>query len=422
MNMSFIEETQLAGGPLVVSHTMPQAHTVALGFFVDAGSRDETPAEAGIAHALEHMLFKGTRDLDAIALNERLDQLGGTANAFTSRERTCFHIHVMREDWPEALGLLADMLRYPALPADEWAKEREVIFSEMAMVEDMPDDWTMEQHMQGLFPDAPMGRSVLGRRDSLQAADREMLASFLHAHYRPPRLMVAAAGGIGHEALAEAVRRIDWPQAGAGQVSRSPEAPASGIQLLPRDSGQAHVVLSYPAVAAASVERPLAWLANQLLGGGVSSRLFREVREKRGLAYHVGSHLSLLSDLGVWTVTCDTEPERLGESVAVIADTLAAFPGSLDADELERARRQLQIQMRMGMDSVEGMMLYLGGRLDEPVLRSPDGWAAALQQVSVGAVQDWIHAHLASRPLWTLSGPEEALRRGADSLRAANTR
>jgi len=420
--MPFIEETQLAEGPLVVSHAMPRAHTVALGFFVDAGSRDEAPAEAGIAHALEHMLFKGTRDLDAIALNERLDQLGGTANAFTSRERTCFHIHVMREDWPEALGLLADMLRYPALPADEWAKEREVIFSEMAMVEDMPDDWTMEQHMQGLFPDAPMGRSVLGRRDSLLAADREVLASFLHAHYRPPRLMVAAAGGIGHEQLTEAVRRIDWPQGTGGQALRTPVQPASGVQLLARDSGQAHLVLSYPAVPAASAERPLAWLANQLLGGGVSSRLFREVREKRGLAYHVGSHLSLLSDLGVWTVTCDTEPERLGDSVAVIADTLAAFAGSLDADELERARRQLQIQMRMGMDSVEGMMLYLGGRLDEPVLRTPDDWAEALQQVSVGAVQDWIRAHLAERPLWTLSGPEEALRRGADSLHAANAR
>jgi predicted Zn-dependent peptidase len=419
--MAFVEQTQLAHGPLVVSHAMPQAHTVALGFFVDVGSRDETSAEAGIAHALEHMLFKGTRELDAIALNERLDQLGGTANAFTSRERTCFHIHVMREDWPEALALLADMLRYPALPADEWTKEREVIFSEMAMVDDMPDDWTMEQHMQGLFPGTAMGRSVLGERRSLQAADREALAAFLHAHYRPPRLMVAAAGGIEHEALTEAVLRIDWPQEVGEPASRAPVQPVSGVQLLPRESGQAHLVLSYPAVPATSIERPLAWLANQLLGGGASSRLFREVREKRGLAYHVGSHLSLLSDLGVWTVTCDTEPERLGESVAVIADTLHTLADSLTEDEVNRARRQLQIQMRMGMDSVEGMMLYLGGRLDEPSLRSPDAWAAAMQQVSIEAVQDWIRSHLTQRPLWTLSGPEAALQRGEDSLHAVNT-
>jgi predicted Zn-dependent peptidase len=420
MSMLFSEETQLPDGPLVVTHTMPEAHTVALGFFIDVGSRDESPAEAGIAHALEHMLFKGTKDLDAIALNERLDQLGGTANAFTSRERTCFHIHVLRRDWPEALALLADMLRQPALPADEWVKEREVIFSEMAMVEDMPDDWAMEQHMQALFPGTAMGRSVLGYRDTLSVADRDTLESFLRAHYRPPRLMMAAAGGVAHAELAEAVAGIGWPGGESGRIVRASVQPAAGVQLLPRHSGQAHLVLSYPGIAAASTERPVAWLANQLLGGGMSSRLFREVREKRGLAYHVGSHLALLSDLGVWTVTCDTEPDRLDECIGVIAGTLKSFAETLTAEELARAKRQLQIQMRMGMDSVEGMMLYLGGRLDEPLLRSPDDWAEAIELVSVDVLRDWIRTHFSHRPLWTLSGPEAALGRAERSLQAAN--
>ena len=418
--MSFIEETQLAGGLLVVTHAMPEAHTVALGFFVDVGSRDERPAEAGIAHALEHMLFKGTERLDAMALNERFDQLGGTANAFTSRERTCFHIHVMREDWPEALELLADMLGHPALPADEWQREREVIFSEMAMVEDAPDEWAMEQHMQALFPGMALGRSVLGERQSLAAAGRDDLDRFLRTHYRPPRLMVAAAGGITHAELIEVMDRIDWPTAVDDQASRPPAHLASGVQLLPRDSGQAHLVLSYPGIAAASGERPVAWLANQLLGGGMSSHLFREVREKRGLAYHVGAHLALLSDLGVWTVTCDTEPERLGECIDVIAGTLDSFSDSLTEDELARAKRQLQIQMRMGMDSVEGMMLYLGGRLDEAVLLSPDAWAQAVQQVSLAKLRQWIGTQLSHRPLWTLAGQQAALRQAERSLRAAN--
>ncbi len=420
--MSFAEETQLAGGPLVLTHAMAEVHTVALGFFVDVGSRDESPAEAGIAHALEHMLFKGTRDHDALALNERLDLLGGTANAFTSRERTCFHIHVMREDWQEALGLVASMLLQPTLPADEWIKEREVIFSEMAMVEDAPDDWAMEQHMQALFPGHSLGRPVLGGRDSLTAVGRSELESFLQAHYRPPRLVVAAAGGIDHRAMVEAVAAIAWPQAGDGQAARTPVDPASGVQALVRDSGQTNLVLSYPGITAASTERPVAWVANQLLGGGVSSRLFREVREKRGLAYHVGTHLALLSDVGVWTITCDTEPERLDACIDVITAALEGFADGVSEEELARAKRQLQIQMRMGMDSVEGMMLYLGGRLDEGELLSPDDWVQAVQDVSIDAVRAWIRTHMAQPPLWTVSGPEAAVRRAEHRLRAVNAR
>ena len=420
--MSFAEETDLPGGPRVVTHAMAHAHTVALGFFVDIGSRDEAPAEAGIAHALEHMLFKGAGDLDALALNERLDQLGGTANAFTSRERTCFHIHVMREDWREALGLMASMLLAPALPEDEWTREREVVFSEMAMIEDTPDEWAMEQHMQALFPGSPLGRPVLGERASLSAMGRRELAAFLQAHYRPPRLMVAAAGGIEHRDLVRAVGAIAWPQAADAHLHRAPVVPASGVQALVRGSGQAHLVLSYPGIAADSAERPLAWLANQILGGGMSSRLFREVREKRGLAYHVGTHLAPLSDVGVWTITCDTEPERLEPCIEVIAATLDTLADSLSEGELDRAKRQLQIQMRMGMDSVDGMMLILGGRLDEDRLRSPDEWARAVQRVTLAEVRDWIRARLSQPPLWTVSGPEAAVRAAEHRLRAVNAR
>lgn len=420
--MPFAQETQLPDGPLVLTHAMAQAHTVALGVFVDVGSRDESLAEAGLAHALEHMLFKGTAEYDALALNERLDQLGGTANAFTSRERTCFHIHVMREDWPEALRLVASMLLAPSLPDDEWAKEREVIFSEMAMVEDAPDEWAMEQHMQALFPDSALGRPVLGGRASLSAVGRTELESFLRTHYRPPGLVVAAAGGIDHRELVEAVAAIAWPEATGGRSTRGPEAPASGVQALMRDSGQAHLVLSYPGVTARSPERPVAWVANQILGGGVSSRLFREVREKRGLAYHVGSHLAPLSDIGVWTVTCDTDPERLEACIEVIADTLATFADGVSEAELARAKRQLQIQMRMGMDSVEGMMLYLGGRLDEDALQSPEEWAEAVQRVSLADLRAWARSRLSQPPLWTVSGPKAAVGQAEVRLRAANGR
>jgi len=145
-----IRETQLSNGPLLISHEMPAAQTVSLGIFLNIGSRDETDAQAGMAHALEHMLFKGTRRLDVDALAELLDQLGGTANAFTARERTCFHMRVLREDWQEALGILCDMVIEPALPANEWKREREVIFSEMAMADDVPEDWVFDRHVEAL--------------------------------------------------------------------------------------------------------------------------------------------------------------------------------------------------------------------------------------------------------------------------------
>ena len=147
-----IRETQLTNGPLVVTHAMPESQSVALGIFINTGSRDETAAEAGISHALEHMLFKGTRHHDVHALSELLDGLGGNANAFTARERTCFHIRVLHEDWPEALALLSEMVLHSTVPEEEWGREKEVIFSEMAMVEDTPDEWVMDEHIRALYP------------------------------------------------------------------------------------------------------------------------------------------------------------------------------------------------------------------------------------------------------------------------------
>jgi len=417
LDAELYQETTIDGGPRVLSHAMPDAQSVALGIFIDVGSRDESVAEAGITHALEHMLFKGTKDMDVHQLAEKLDELGGNANAYTSRERTCFHLHVLHEKWREALDILIAMVQEPALPADEWPREREVIYAEMAMVEDTPEEWIVDQHVEALFPSAAIGRPVLGTHESLAAIGAEELAGFLSRWYRSPRMLITAAGNISHQQLVDAVAEASWRPAGDAVKRQKPDVMATGLQPLKREGGQAQIIVSVAGIPVSSDERPVAWLANQVLGGGMSSRLFREVREKRGLAYSVGSHMNSLSDVGTWSVTCGSEPDRAAECVALLGSLLDDFASSITEAEVERARKQLEVQLRMGMDSVEGQMLFLGGRLDESVLISPLQWLDRIKSVETARVAAWAAEHLRAEKLWSIAAPQKALSEICDRIR-----
>ncbi len=409
MTAGVIRESRVAGGPLVLSHAMPGVQTVAIGIFVDVGSRDESDGQAGIAHALEHMLFKGTAWHDVHAISQTLDRMGGNANAFTSRERTCLHMHVLHEAWPKALDILTEMLLQSEVPEAEWQREREVIFAEMGMVEDSPEEWVLDRHMQALFPGHALGRPTLGTQESLSSMTRQALLEFLTEHYRPPRLLICAAGRLEHEALVERVTTMRWPATGPAP-GRRPASLANGIQLLPRQVEQAQIVLSYAGIPAASMERPTAWLANQILGGGMSSRLFSEVREKRGLAYHIASHLSMLSDTGVWTLTCGTEPGRVRACIDVIRETVNAVAADgITEGELALARSMLEVQLRMGMDSVEGNMLRLGGRFDEAPVRTQAYWLERLRRVNMDTLHAWLREHLSAVPMLSICGPQEEI-------------
>jgi len=408
MKKSPISETQLTRGPLLLTHAMNAAQTVSLGIFINVGSRDEAASQSGMAHALEHMLFKGTRRHNVDALAEMLDRLGGTANAFTGRERTCFHIRVLREDWQEALGILCDMVQEPSLPEDEWQRERQVIYSEMAMAEDVPEDWVFDQHVEALYPDQAIGRPVLGSRQILATFDRKHLLSFLNTYYRPPNMLIAAAGSVSHDDILSFLQARDWPD-GKAVGARALVQMSEGMQCLPRDDEQAYFVGSLPGIDAASTERPVAWLANQMLGGGMSSRLFREIREKRGLAYGVGSHLSALSNTGAWSISGSTDPEKLGECMHVLDDVLGDFSASLNPSEFDRAVRQLEVSIRMSMDSCDANMMHLGNRFDEAEILPQDAWVAQVRAVSMQQVRDWAEMQLARPVLWTCSGPSAAL-------------
>jgi len=411
-----IIETRMDQGPLVISQAKPDSQSVALGVVVNVGSRDEAESEAGIAHALEHMLFKGTENHDVRTISEMLDELGGSANAFTGRERTCFYLTTLYEDWRQGLDILLDMVLHATLPENEWFRERSVILSEMGMVEDSPEEWAMDQHLLALFPDSSVGRPTLGNHNSLANISRVQLRNYLESRYRPPQLMVAAAGRIEHSDLVDALSMHTWPRA-ATQPDRPAFTMASGVHRLPRDIEQAYITVSFPGLKLGSDDRPAAWLANQMLGGGMSSRLFREVREERGLAYSVDSSLFSLSDGGAWTISCATDPKMLPDCIQVIENVLNEYSTvTIDRTELGRAARQLQVQMRMSMDSVENLMLRMAARFDEPVVRPISYWLEQVNEIEATHVEGWKSSHLTAKPLWSICGPGKALDDAAQYL------
>lgn len=407
---TFVYQTKLENGVNIATREMPEAQSVAIGIFINVGSRDESHAQVGISHALEHMVFKGTAKLDVHQLAERLDDLGGNANAFTSRERTCFHLHVLHEDWQEAVTLLSDMLLSPALPEEEWQREREVIFAEMSMVDDAHDEWVYDQHMKQVYAEQPMGEPVLGTKKVLNALDVKRLRDYLENHYRGENILIAAAGRIKHQTLEKHIQQSAWKDIACQQHKPRVQAVFhAGIHQMPRKMEQAQVVASWQSINVTSAEKPMAWTANQLLGGSMSSILFREIREKRGLAYSIGSHLSTYTDTGLLSISCSTMPDQLQTCLDLLHDTIADVCKGVPLDMIERAQKQLTVQFRMGMDSVEGAMLQIGALLDEDTLYSPLEWVNKVNEVEPEQVQTWLKAQLEAESLWTISAPEQVL-------------
>jgi len=311
------------------------------------------------------------------------------------------------EDWQKALALLSDMLLHPALPEDEWLREREVIFSEMSMVDDNPDEWVYDQHISQVFAGHTMGEPVLGSRETLSSFSVQDLRDYLNANYRGGNVLIAAAGRIQHQDLMTEIEQSEWGNTANKQEKNHvvPEV-RCGKYKMPRQMEQAQVVASWQSINITSPDKPIAWIANQLLGGSMSSILFREIREKRGLAYSIGSHLSTYTDTGLLSISCSTMPEQLDSCLDVLQQTIADVCQNVPADMVQRAQRQLTVQFRMGMDSVEGAMLQLGGLLDERKLYSPLEWVDKVNAVQPEQVQLWLKRQLETDALWTIATPE----------------
>ena len=355
--------SRLAPGLRVVTEELPALRSVAVGFWVGTGSRDEPDEVAGASHFLEHLLFKGTASRSAHDIAEAIESVGGDMNAFTTQELTAFYVRVPDERLDLALDILSEIVWGPALRAEDVDAERQVILEEIRMRDDTPDDLVHELFGAALFPGDPLGREVLGTKESIESMTPEAIAGYHRRHYRPGNVVVAAAGNLTHDHVVERVSaHLDG--VGGERPARPDLAhlPPESLALLERPTEQAHVVLGMRALSRHDPDRYALMVLNQVLGGGMSSRLFQEVRERRGLAYSVYSYRHSFQDAGALAVYVGTAPERMDESLAVVEAELARIvaEGGVDTRELEASKGHLKGSMALSLESSISRMHRIG--------------------------------------------------------------
>jgi predicted Zn-dependent peptidase len=364
-----VARTELPGGLRVLSETVPGVRSVSVGIWIGIGSRDETPEQAGAAHYLEHLLFKGTERRTAAEISEQLDAVGGELNAFTAKEHTCYYAHVLDVDLPLALDVLADVVTAATLRPADVELERGVVLEEIAIRDDDPEELCAELFDETVFGAHPLGRPVIGSEASVRGLSRETLHGFWRTEYTTPRMVVAAAGNLEHDRLVELAAAALGPAAArfAGADPVPPRCavadvpPRAGLVLRPDDTEQVHLVLGVPGLSRHDPRRTALGVLSTALGGGPSSRLFQQVREQRGLAYSVYSALVYYADAGTFSVYAGSAPERVGEVAAVVRgvlDDVAA--GGLTAAEVARAQGNLRGSLVLGLEDTASRMNRLG--------------------------------------------------------------
>lgn len=346
-----VEITRLENGVHVITDAMPYLQTVALGTWVRAGARDERPEQNGIAHMLEHMAFKGTSRRDAMQIAKEIEAAGGEINASTAMETTAYYARVLKDDWKLALDILADILIDPVFDEGELAREQDVILQEIAAANDTPDDLVFDLAQLAAYPDHPLGRSILGTAERVAAYAVGDIAGYRDSHYTGERIVVSAAGNIDHDAVVEETRtRLATLKVGNGNSWKAPEF-AGGPQLVKRALDQTHIVLSFPGVAYNDDDIMAQQVLAGVLGGGMSSRLFQEVREKRGLCYSVFAFASSYADGGNISVYAATAPDKAAELVEVTSDVILSLLDSIDEDEVDRTKAQIKASLVMSLES-----------------------------------------------------------------------
>ena len=357
----------LDNGIRVVSQEMPDHRSVSLGIWVENGSRHESTRENGISHFIEHLLFKGTERRSAAQIAEEMDAIGGVLNAFTAKEHTCYYAKVLDEDLPLAIDLLTDIFLHSVFNADEIERERSVILQEISQAEDTPDDYIHDLFSLDFFKDHPLARPICGSAETVNSFRRQDFLTFFKSRYRPRRVVVAAAGHLRHDELVQAFNERlgsvrDSVHDGRSDSEDGDGAPEmqSGIFQHTKSLEQAHLCLGVSGVHQTHPLRYAAYVLNTLLGGGMSSRLFQEIREKRGKAYSVYSFSSSYKDVGYLGVYAGTSVEWVEEVVELILKEhkqLAA--GDIKEEEIRRTQGQLVGSMMLGLESTDSWMSHI---------------------------------------------------------------
>jgi predicted Zn-dependent peptidase len=408
-----IPVTRLRSGITVATHRMDHLESAALGVWVSVGSRSERDHEHGISHLLEHMAFKGTRRRTALQIAEEIEAVGGEVNAATGLESTSYYARVLKNDVPLAFDILSDILRNSVFDPLELAREQHVIVQEIGAALDTPDDHVYDLFNDAAYPDQPVGRAILGTPQTVRGIAAPMLQDFLDRHYRGPALIVAAAGAVDHDQIVALVER------GFGDilaVAGPPPVKAryrGGDRREARDTMETQVVLGFEGRSYASPDFYTAQLLSGVLGGGMSSRLFQEVREKRGLCYAIYSFSWSLADTGVFGVHAATGPEDVAQLMEVVTGELRRAADDIGQSELDRARAQVRAGLLMTLESPAARagqiarQLQLFGRVI-PV----EELVATIDAITVRAVRDLAGTIITgSTPTIAAVGPAKSLLR-----------
>ncbi len=355
--------TTLPSGLRVATEFMPSVETVAVVASCGVGARYESEAENGISHLLEHMAFKGTKTRSAQDIAEAFDAIGGQVNAYTSMEHTVYFAKVLKDDVRLAVDILGDILQNSTFLEEELAREKDVIIQEIAMHRDTPDDLLVDYFDETMFPNQPLGRSILSTEAKIAATTRDDVIRYMHTHYTPPRMVLSAAGAVDHaEFVSLAEEYFDLPARAAGPdhvIARY----VGGDRRETSDLEQLHLALGLPGVAMHSPDFYVMQLYASILGGGMSSRLFQEVRERRGLAYSVYAMGSAYADVGVLSIYAATSPDKGGELSLVLCDELRRMADSISDAELQRAKNQMKAELIMSRENPQNIASWIGRHL-----------------------------------------------------------
>src|ERR1700691_739378 len=404
-----VSRTVLPGGLRVVTEFLPAVRSVALGIWVGVGSRDEDETHAGATHYLERLLFKGTKRRTALELSSEMDAVGGEMNAFTAKEYTCYYARVLDADLPLAVDILSDMVTSSLITPKDVDAERNVVLEEIAMNEDDPSDTVHEAFTARLYGDTPLVRPILGTTDSINKITRDQIFEHYLARYTPEHLVVAAAGNLDHDTVVELVARALGDVLAARATAEPAPARLAGDQrgsqsgvgttLISRSIEQANLVLGCEGLARTDDRRFALGVLNAAFGGGMSSRLFQEVREKRGLAYSVYSFAGQHADTGMWGIYVGCLPAKADEVLAICAEEITRLvDGGLTDAELARGKGQVRGSIVLGLEDPSSRMSRLGkSELVYPRLEPVEEVLASFDAVSHDDIRA-VAAEILTRP------------------------
>jgi len=346
-----VEVTRLPSGLVVVTDVMPHLQTAALGVWVGSGSRNEQPDEHGISHLLEHMAFKGTSRRTARQIAEEIEAVGGDLNAATSIETTAYYARVLRADVPLALDVLADILTDPIFESEELRREQNVIVQEIGATEDTPDDLIWDKLQETAFAGQSIGRPILGTPATVRSFDRARLAAYLARNYRSPSMIVVAAGAVEHRAVVTEVERRFGTFAGPRPPAPEPARFIGGSRIETRDLEQVHIALAMSGLPHRDPNLPSLQVFTNVLGGGMSSRLFQEVREQRGLCYAIYAFHAPYSDIGMFGLYAGTDAADVTELMRVVVGEINGAAETINEAEVARAKAQMKAGLLMALES-----------------------------------------------------------------------